>query len=221
MLNDLMRGRWIDAPCLRYMGCSLSVLRSAVLHVHMSLTRLDQMLWDSTSLTLCQTIERNTVSALIGNIFRTGVVRAAQKAFYANLPHRHPDLLSLRSGCKNIEIKVACGRNNPRAHAVCPGFFLFVRYAVAGCKKYASEKDGSDGHRAWIWAVRAEYLEPRHFQTYFLRSGQQSVVCVNKAGVDALQPVYLNPHRCPYSARSRLLYALIAEMRDPFLKISR
>ena len=216
ILSDVPRGRWIDAPCLRYMGCHLSVLRAAVLHVHMSLARLDQVLWSSSSLTLCQTVERATVSALIGNIFRAGIVKASSRDFYENSPYRHPDLLSRRSGCKNIEIKVACGRNNPKAHSICPGFFLFLRYAVLESERYTSTSDESRGSRAWIWALRAGFLNPRHFKIYMMKNGAPSVVCVNKSGVNALQPIFLNPQRCPYAVGSRLREELLAEMRAPF-----
>lgn len=189
-----------DHPSLRDVGLSIELVRQAVTYVHEILDSIDAKLVEAGSERLSELVELANLSAIIGNLFRGGVVRFSNGSFSANTPHTYPDLLGRGQGCQDIEIKVALENNKPKGHLVKPGPHLIVRYVLADAAgKYIRGKEHR-GNVAWIWEVRYGTLESGHFSVSNTEGDSGKTAVVNAAGMEALQIIYCDLARCPLAA---------------------
>ena len=73
--------------------------------VHEVLDRIDNTLLDATAERLAQIVELANLSAIVGNLYRRGVVNASHGMFAANAPHTYPDLLGVAPGRSDLEMQ--------------------------------------------------------------------------------------------------------------------
>ena len=120
----------IADPVLSKFGMDVAMIGKGVSYTYEVLDSIDAKLLESGGSMLSELLELANLSAIIGNLFRGGIVKASEGRFKANTPHTYPDLLGVGAGCKNVEIKVALETNKPKGHLIKAGPHLTVRYVL-------------------------------------------------------------------------------------------
>jgi hypothetical protein len=186
---------------LEQAGISADILTGALQHTYDVLDAVDNALIEKNEPRLAETIELANLSAVVGNLLRSGVARGSNGLFTNNGPHKFPDLLNTRDPKRNVEIKVALEDNNPKGHLAKAGFHLICRYVLG-------QADGgydrtTRGNVVWVWELRAGYLRMRHFNTSNTTGDSGKTAVVNAAGLRALEPVYCALPFCPMPPKGR------------------
>lgn len=188
-----------SCPEMRAIGLTPAMLRAAIDYVHEILDCLDETLINKGEERMSALIELTNLSSIIGNLLRTGIARASRGRFIANGPHKYPDLLSGHHSCQAVEIKVALEDKKPKGHLVKPGPHITCRYVL--CKNDGSFARKARGPVARIWEIRVGLLNEAHFNESNTKGDSGKTATVNKAGMQALIPVFLDQARCPWSPR--------------------
>ena len=190
------------------LGFDAAMISSAITLTHETLDALDATLANRGQPRMSEMIELANLSAMIGNVFRSGIEGASGGKFRPNQPHTYPDLLGAGNGCADVEIKVALETNKPKGHLVKPGPHLMVRYVLGGLDG-TFDRD-SRGDVVWIWEVRVGQLQETHFNFSNTAGDSGKTAVINAAGMAALSPIYFEVARCPYSDRSKHRRGLVA-----------
>ena len=191
------------------MGLKPTVIREAIQYTHKVLDLIDASLIEASGDRLGSLIELANLSAIIGNLFRSGVAKASGGAFTANRPHTFPDLLAVRPDGLDIEIKVALEKNNPKGHLIKPGPHITVRYVLAKENGQYTMGNVNRGEIPWIWEVRAGILETDHFNFSNTVGDSGKTAVINAAGMKTLAPVFVDLAKCPYPVNGKI-YSLLA-----------
>lgn len=180
-------------------GLSVEVIGNAVTYVHEILDSIDEKLMEAGGERLSGLVELANLSAIIGNLYRGGIVRASEGRFVANAPHTYPDLLGRGPGCKNIEIKVALETNKPKGHLIKPGPHVTLRYVLGDAEGNHQRGKGNRGKVPWIWEVRVGSLKKSHFNFSNTEGDSGKTAVINTEGMNDLKIVYCDLDRCPLS----------------------
>lgn len=191
-----------DCPSLEQLCLTAEALRGAVDYVHDVLDAIDQKLIESSTDRLSRLVELANLSAIIGNLFRGGLVRHSYGRFRANEPHTYPDMLAVAEGCPNIEIKVALEQNKPKGHLVKSGAHVTVRYVLSAPDGRFTRGRANRGEVVWIWEVRAGYLSDEHFRFSSTEGDSGKTAVISAEGMGQLDVVYFNPEHCPLAAKN-------------------
>lgn len=186
-------------PSLDQFGLSIDVVGRSVTYVYEILDSIDGKLIEAGGERLSELVELANLSAIIGNLYRGGIVRTSKGRFEANAPHTYPDLLGRGRGCKDIEIKVALENNKPKGHLIKPGPHLTLRYVLGDADGKHQRGKGRRGNVPWIWEVRVGILRDRHFNFSNTTGDSGKTAVINAEGMKALQLVYCDLDRCPLS----------------------
>lgn len=180
-------------------GITAKIVGEAVGYVHQILDSIDIQLISGADSRLSELVELANLSAIIGNLFRTGVCRSSDGIFLPNAPHTYPDILANKDhvdAC-DIEIKVALENNKPKGHLVKPGPHITVRYVLAAEDGVYTRGKDNRGVVPWIWEVRIGELEAQHFNFSNTEGDSGKTAVINAAGMAALSVVYFDRARCP------------------------
>ena len=210
MTDNVYHGAVIHQDILMELGLSTTVVREAIQHTHQVLDLLDSVLVEANGERLASMIELANLSAIVGNLFRSGIAKASGGAFTANSPHTFPDLLAVEPGGLDIEIKVALENNNPKGHLVKPGPHITVRYVLANEKGQYKRGHSNRGDVPWIWEVRVGMLEDAHFNFSNTEGDSGKTAVINALGMTTLVPVFVDLAKCPYSANGPIYSRLTA-----------
>lgn len=178
-------------------GLTPQIVGDAVAYTHQILDSIDLPLIEGADLRLAEMVELANLSAIVGNVFRTGICRASNGLFAPNAPHTYPDLLANGPGASNVEIKVALEGNKPKGHLVKPGPHLTVRYVLADAQGNFTRGKASRGNVPWIWEVRIGHLKAEHFNFSNTDGDSGKTAVINAAGMNSLGVVYFDRARCP------------------------
>lgn len=204
------------SSAIEALGLSSTVIRSAVSYVYETLDGIDGKLLEASEQRLAELLELANLSAIVGNLFRAGIVRASDGAFAANAPHTYPDLIGRAPGCSDIEIKVALEDNSPKGHLVKAGPHVILRYVLGDARGGFTPGKQHRGGVAWIWDIRAGWLKEEHFNISNTAGDSGKTAVINAAGMSALEPVYCDLDRSPLPRKGRLyrdLAAVVASRR--------
>ena len=115
-------------------GVTQERIASAVAYVHDTLDTLDQQLLTKGLPRMTGLVELANLSSIIGNIFSSGFVAAAEGDYSRAGPHKYQDLRTTRRDpdAVDIEVKVALEKNNPKGHLAKEGDYITCRYILAG-----------------------------------------------------------------------------------------
>ena len=213
MPYDIGHGAVIHQDVLVELGLSTTVVRDAIQYTHQVLDLLDGSLVEASGVRLASLIELANLSAILGNLFRSGIARASNGVFRANRPHTFPDLVASAPGGLNIEIKVALEKNNPKGHLIKPGPHITVRYVLASDKGEYNRGSSNRGDVPWIWEVRVGILEETHFNFSNTPGDSGKTAVINARGMATLAPVFVDLAKCPYPASGRI-YSRLAAAHD-------
>lgn len=180
-------------------GVTADIVDSAVRYVHKILDSIDGQLMTGADSRLSELVELANLSAIIGNLFRTGICRASDGIFVPNAPHTYPDILANPEyvDARDVEIKVAMENNKPKGHLVKPGPHITVRYVLASENGVYTRGKANRGVVPWIWEVRVGELESHHFNFSNTEGDSGKTAVINAAGMSALSVVYFDRSRCP------------------------
>ena len=208
--DDVRHGAVIHQDILVKLGLSTTVVCEAIQYTHRVLDLIDTGLVETSGDRLASLIELANLSAIVGNLFRSGVAKASGGAFEANSPHTFPDLLAVNPDGLDIEIKVALENNNPKGHLVKPGPHITVRYVLANEKGQYKRGNSNRGDVPWIWEVRVGMLEEDHFNFSNTEGDSGKTAVINALGMTTLVPVFVDLAKCPYSAKGQIYSRLTA-----------
>lgn len=180
-------------------GVTAKIVGDAVAYVHQILDSIDTQLISGADSRLSELVELANLSAIIGNLFRTGVCRSSDGMFLPNTPHTYPDILANKDhvDASDVEIKVALENNKPKGHLVKPGPHITVRYILADEGGLYRRGKANRGVVPWIWEVRIGELEEKHFNFSNTEGDSGKTAVINAAGMAALNVVYFDRARCP------------------------
>lgn len=201
----------INDEALEAVGLSRAMVAGGISTVHKILDGLDLTLMSNGESRLSQMVELANLSAIIGNLLRTGVAKASNGRFMANGPHRYPDLIACEPGNGDLEIKVALETNKPKGHLAKPGPHLTCRYVLANADGAFTQGKASRGDVAWIWEVRAGILEESHFNISNTPGDSGKTAVINAEGFRHLHVVYCALPLCPAGPRTRAQYAALLQ----------
>ena len=180
-------------------GVTAQIIGSAVEYTHKILDSIDGQLIPGAGSRLSGLVELANLSAIIGNLFRTGVCKASDGIFIPNAPHKYPDILASPDyvDARDVEIKVALEKNQPKGHLVKPGPHITVRYVLADDEGIYRRGTEHRGGVPWIWEVRIGELNAEHFNFSNTEGDSGKTAVINSAGMNALTMVYFDRDRCP------------------------
>jgi hypothetical protein len=180
-------------------GLTAKIVGDAVDYVHNILDSIDSQLMTAADTRLSQLVELANLSAIIGNLFRSGICNSSEGIFLPNAPHTYPDILANKDfvdAC-DVEIKVALENNKPKGHLVKPGPHITVRYVLADERGQYTRGKENRGPVPYIWEVRIGELEEGHFNFSNTEGDSGKTAVINAAGMNALKVVYFDRARCP------------------------
>lgn len=150
-------------PAYYAFGLTPEIIRQAIGSLHQTFDDIDNKLTEGGGERLGGLVELANLSAIVGNLFRHGVVRAAGGKLRPNAPHKYPDLLAVADGYEDVEIKVALERNKPKGHLIKPGPHILVRYVLVSPDGTFTRGKNNRGLVVCIWEVRIGRLFDEHF----------------------------------------------------------
>jgi hypothetical protein len=202
---DQIRNRHV----LDAVGLAPKAISEGVTYTYDILDFLDDQLLKKGANRMTQVVELTNLSAMAGNLLRTGIGKASGGRFEASGPHKFPDLKNLIEPEKFIEIKIAGGDRRPKGHLPKPGYHLTARYVL--CTEDGKYLRGSKnkeerrvkGVRLYFWELRFGYLRQEHFTCSNTQGDSGKTANVNLAGMKQLYPIYFDGTRCPYDPGRR------------------
>lgn len=188
----------VDDGILSSFGLTVADIGAGIRYTYEILDSIDLKLIEGGGDPLAGLVELANLSAIVGNLYRGGVVRSSGGRFTANLPHTYPDLLGKGSGCKDIEIKVALEKNKPKGHLIKPGPHITVRYVLGEADGLYIRGKGYRGKVVWIWEVRVGELCDGDFNFSNTEGDSGKTAVINAKGMDSLRVIFRDPKFSPY-----------------------
>jgi hypothetical protein len=178
-------------------GLTKEIIGGAVSYIYGVLDGIDHQLLSGGGDRLADLVELANLSAIIGNLLRTGIVRESGGKFKSNLPHTYPDLLGNHPDSSDFEIKVALENNKPKGHLIKPGPHLTLRYVLGNEDGSYTRGKENRGNVPWIWEIKIGELKEDHFGVSNTAGDSGKTAVINAAGMNALSVVYFDRKRCP------------------------
>lgn len=185
-------------------GLNSEIVAEAVHYVHRTFDDIDSKLTENGGDRIGGLVELANLSAIIGNLFRAGVIKGGPGKFKANGPHKYPDLLGTGPGCEDVEIKVALEGNKPKGHLIKPGPHILVRYVLIGDDGRFSKE--ARGLIVKIWEVRVGRLDDAHFNVSNTAGDSGKTAVINAAGMEACHVVYCDLTAAPVGEKALAIF---------------
>jgi len=176
-------------------GLTEAMLRDGVEATYRVLDSIDGPLLDEAGMRIAEVVELANLSAMLGNVLASSIVRHSGGAFERAGAHKYQDLRACTADGEHIEIKVALEANKPKGHLAKPGHYLTFRY-VLGNERGRFER-GNRGDVVWLWEVRFGLLEEEHFAISNTDGDSGKTAVVTKEGMQRLKLVYYDPRFLP------------------------
>ena len=180
-------------------GLSNQSLIQTIEHTYHVIDAIDRNLLDANISRFSKLVELANLSAMIGNLFRSGIIKFSNNLFQENKPHTFPDLISTNNNYPDLEIKVALETNKPKGHLVKPGSHIVIRYCLGNEDGSFLKGKTNRGEVAWIWQVCIGELMEEHFNISNTDGDSGKTAVINQKGMDNLQTVYFDQRVFPYS----------------------
>jgi hypothetical protein len=205
---------FINSDSLSLSGLTPEIIAAGIGYIYDILDTIDEKLISADAYRLSSIIELANLSSVIGNLLASGIVRSAKGLFKRNRPHTYPDLLTEQQDAVDIEIKVALETNKPKGHLAKEGYYLTCRYVLGDAHgNYIPGKENR-GEVVWIWEIRFGYLNETHFNLSNTSGDSGKTAVVNADGMKALEVLYCDLVRCPYSERGRIYHSYVQLYSD-------
>lgn len=164
------------------------------------LDTIDSPLLEEAGFRIAQVVELANLSAMLGNVLASSIVRHSDGAFERAGAHKYQDLRARTDDGEHIEIKVALESNKPKGHLAKPGHYLTFRYVLGDVHgRYVRAKRGDV---VWLWEVRFGNLYEEHFAISNTAGDSGKTAVVTREGMQRLQLVYYDPRFLPLARAS-------------------
>lgn len=183
---------------------SAAVILGAVEKTYATLDLIDAQLLRSKSPPLAATVELANLSSMLGNILGAAVADNSGGLYKRNGPHKFPDLLPLKRGACDLELKVSLESNRPKGHLPKPGMYLTARYVLGD--RRAGHKIGTRGDTVWIWEMRVGKLTAGDFANSNTAGDSGKTSVVKTDAFYAMDVFYLDERFIPHKPRKGRLY---------------
>lgn len=204
----------IRQPILSELGITTETIKRAIEHTYLVVDSIDEKLVENDQPRLADLVELANLSAIVGNLFRSGFEKASDGKYFSNAPHTYPDLLSTDPEIEGIEIKVALETNKPKGHLVKPGIHLTLRYVLGNMEGQFNRGKDNRGDVIWIWEIRVGYLDSEHFSVSNTEGDSGKTAVITSAGMDALSLAFCQLDKIPYARNGRVYRELSREFSN-------
>lgn len=203
MNRTISSDRVFNQPALTAVGLDQEIVAAAVSFVHKIIDDLDGTLITNGETRLSQMLELANLSAIVGNLLRTGIARSSKGRFVANGPHKYPDLLSTDKKIGDLEIKVAMETNKPKGHLIKPGPHITCRYVLGDHGGNYKRGKEHRGDVPWIWEIRVGILSETDFTESNTPGDSGKTAVFNAEGMANLHPVFCSLEHFPAGLPTR------------------
>lgn len=184
---------------LELTGLEPAAIRSAVEYTYDTLDMIDAELLARGSEPISALVELANLSSMIGNLIGAGIAAASSGLYMRNRPHTFPDLVPLREGLPDLEVKTALERNSPKGHLPKAGVYLTFRYSLGSPNgEYARGRE-SRGRTAWIWEARVGRLGVEDFSVSNTEGDSGKTAVIRSTTYQAMPVVLFDPRFFPYA----------------------
>lgn len=205
MARLLQNSNFINYSNLDDVGLSIPIIKQAIEYVYLILDAIDDKLIENNEPHLSKLIELANLSAVIGNLFRSGIAKASNGRFQANVPHAYPDLIAVDPTYEDLEIKIALENNSPKGHLVKPGLHIILRYVLGTSEGKFKRGKENRGPVVWIWEVRIGHLDKKHFSISNTKGDSGKTATINAEGIKSMKLIFCDLNKVPYS-KNGLIY---------------
>jgi len=185
-------------------GLSGSMLLAAAEKAYATLDLIDAQLLRAKSPPLAATVELANLSSMLGNILGAAIADNSEGLYRRNGPHKFPDLLPLKPGGCDLEIKVALESNRPKGHLPKPGMYLTVRYVLGD--RQGRHRIGVRGDTIWIWEMKTGKLGPQDFDNSNTAGDSGKTSVIKTSVFHTMDVVFLDERFIPHKPRNGKLY---------------
>ncbi|ACU77360.1 transcriptional regulator, XRE family [Catenulispora acidiphila DSM 44928] len=190
-----------DAVFRKLTGMGVDAVLSAVESTYETMDLIDDELIAKDSPPMSRLVELANLSSMIGNLLGAGLASASAGAYMRNRPHAFPDLVPLRDGLPDLELKTALEANRPKGHLPKAGTYITFRYVLADRDgRYRRGKE-SRGDTAWIWEVRAGSLGEEDFAVSSTAGDSGKTAQIRNDSLLGMMRIYYVPELLPYASR--------------------
>lgn len=172
-------------------------IRRAIDAAYHKLDLIDEQLRDAGSPPLVELVGLHHHSSLLGDVLGCGVARASDGLYVHNGPRHHPDLLPLRHGLPELELKAALETNRPVSGPTIAGTYLVFRFVLVDRKTGYTRGADSRGDTVAVWEAKFGELSEDDFHASRADTGKSRVL--RKDALDRMEHVYYNPDFLPYA----------------------
>jgi hypothetical protein len=203
-MRDLPEKYFQNDNISKLYGITNDQINKTIHYTYNVLDSIDEKLIEANTDKFSQLVELANLSAMIGNLFRSGLIKNTNGLFKENAPHAFPDLICSNKEFKDLEIKVALETNKPKGHLVKPGSHLIIRYSLCNMDaKYSIGKENR-GDTAWIWQICIGELLSSHFSVSNTDGDSGKTAVITQDGMNNLETIFFDPRFFPYSKKGKV-----------------
>jgi len=184
-----------------YTGLTGDMLLEAIHGCYGTLDTIDTELLANGLRPLGGLVELANLSSMVGNIIGGSIAEASSGMYLRNRPHQYPDLLPLKSGARNLELKMALETNRPKGHLPKPGTYITFRYVLGDLHGNFTRGKQHRGDTVWIWEVKVGEISINDFDISNTEGDSGKTAVIKSAVFNAMPLVYFDPKYCPHSMR--------------------
>lgn len=193
-----------EKALLEIIGLDGQAIIGAIESTYNTLDTIDEQLVARNSPPMSQLVELANLSSMLGNLLGAGLAESSNGKYKRNTPHTYPDLLPLKQGAVNLELKVALETNSPKGHLPKEGTYITFRYVLCGDEgKFLKGKENR-GKTAWIWEVRVGRLSVEDFSISNTAGDSGKTAVIKTASFNKMFLVYFVPELLPYSSKQNI-----------------
>ena len=200
--RDVDRGQL--APSDRLAGATEltpAMVAGAIEFAYRRLDLIDQQMRGAGSKPLGKLIDSVDLTATLADLLSAGIARASKGRYVQNGPEQAPDLLPLRQGLPELELKAALETTLPARGSRGAGLYLIFRYVLTDRDGVFRRGKDSRGDTVTVWEVRFGELRDADF-----RSGPRGRARLTRDALEGMELVHYDPALLPY-ARATGAYA--------------
>ena len=190
----------------RHTGITSDMLTKAIHGCYHILDTIDRELVGRGAPPIAKLVELANLSSMVGNMIGGVLADSSEGLYKRNKPHHYPDLIPLRPGGMELELKMALETNRPKGHLPKAGNYITVRYVLGdNLANYVRGKE-SRGDTVWIWEIKTGTVGIDDFDISNTEGDSGKTAVIKNAVFNAMSVAYYDPVFCPYARRGGVEY---------------
>jgi len=184
------------------LGVGAETVVAAIEETYDTLDLIDDELRAKGSPPVSGLVELANLSSMIGNLLGAGFANASGGNYARNRPHAFPDLVPLRPGLPQLEMKMALESNSPKGHLAKAGTYITFRYVLADRDGKYEVGASNRGDTAWVWEVRCGHLDESDFAISNTPGDSGKTAVIKGESFKGMTRIYYSPAHLPYKRRN-------------------